>query len=269
MVGTSIKRWLSNYLRKAGLLYITDYLVFWIQKFRNYKKNQAFKKANPGVVLPPDYLVYESFQLDYRKYYTDSINTARWLTGIFKAHTHLYNANILDWGCGPGRIIRHLPALTGTPCFLYGTDVNARTISWCSRNIPGVQFSHNSLGPPLDFNDQFFHIIYGISIFTHLSEPMHEAWAAELHRLLVPGGICLLTTQGAAFLKKLSNNEQEIFRDGRLVVRGNVREGHRTFSAFQPESYMKALFKAFSLLDHQQGDASDRPQQDLWIFRKA
>ncbi|HRY32949.1 MAG TPA: class I SAM-dependent methyltransferase [Bacteroidales bacterium] len=269
MAGPGFKRWLSNLLRQAGLLYLTDYMMFWLQKVRNYKKNQSFKKANPGIVLPPDYLVYESFQLDYRKYYTDSIETARWLTGIFKTHAHLYNANILDWGCGPGRIIRHLPDLAGAPCFIYGTDCNPRTIAWCRHNIPGVQFSQNSMDPPLDFNDQFFHIIYGISIFTHLSEPMHRAWAAELHRLLAPEGICLLTTQGEAFLQKLTGKEQQSFREGRLVVRGKVKEGHRIWSAFQPESYIMELFAGFSLVSLRKGEASGRPQQDVWVFRKA
>ena len=267
-VSNMVKNSISAFLRSIRLLYWSDYLVFFINKIRFHKKNRQFVKKNPAVVLPPDYLIYESFQLDYKKYYTDSIETAEWLTRLFRKHSDLYNVNILDWGCGPARIIRHLPALIGNSSVFFGTDYNGHTIDWCRKNIPGITFSVNNIAPPLDYNDQLFHIIYGISIFTHLSEPMHQKWIKELHRVLVPGGVLVFTTQGNAFCSKLTSSELSDFTKGSLVVRGKVKEGHRTYSAFQPVTYMHDLLKDFVILEHVEGESEVRPQQDIWIVKK-
>lgn len=264
-----IKTGISSLLRTFRLLHLSDFLRYKIQKIKNSKKNNQFLRQNPGIILPPDYLIYESFQLDYEKYYTDSIATTEWLTGLFRKHISAYALNLLDWGCGPARIIRHMPAILGNTCFYYGTDYNPRTIDWCKRTIKGVHFSKNELHPPLDYNDAFFHIIYGISIFTHLSAPMHQAWSQELQRVLSPGGILLLTTQGNAFRMKLTEEERKSFDAHQLVVRGKVKEGHRIFSAFQPEPLMRQLFESLILVEHQPGQVTDgRPQQDVWIFKK-
>lgn len=75
-----------NFLRKLRLLYFEDWLGYCIQKIKNYKQNSQFKKKNRSVVLPPDYLIYESFQMNYKKYYTDSFKTAKWLTNHFSNH---------------------------------------------------------------------------------------------------------------------------------------------------------------------------------------
>ena len=90
--------------------------------------NKIFKLENPQVKLPPDYLIYESFQLDYKKYFTDSKDTTQWLTDHLKKHIDLKGKRILDWGCGPGRIIRHLPAVIGNGCEFFGTDYNKNSI---------------------------------------------------------------------------------------------------------------------------------------------
>ena len=59
---------ISNLLRRLNLIYLTDWMRYYVQYFKNYRSNQAFKHAHPEVKLPPDYLIYESFQIDYKKY---------------------------------------------------------------------------------------------------------------------------------------------------------------------------------------------------------
>ncbi|MCX6270200.1 MAG: class I SAM-dependent methyltransferase [Bacteroidetes bacterium] len=258
----------SNLFRKLYLLYLIDYLRYYYFRLAKQKSNRKFLTENPGIMLPPDYLMYESFQLDYRKYYQDSADTANWLMGLFEKHTTLKNKSILDWGCGPGRIIRHLPGILQPGCSYYGTDVNSESIQWCQKNLPAIQFSVNMLHPPLTYKEETFDLIYGISIFTHLSKSMHSSWIKELFRVLRPGGILLITTQGKSFRKKLLHSESESFNKGKLVVRGQVREGHRTFSAFQPEKYMRSLLKEFEVLEFIEREESPRPQQDIWIVRK-
>lgn len=229
-----------------------------------------FKKNNPTVKLPPDYLIYESFQINYQKYYTESIDTAKWLAAHFEKHIELTNKRILDWGCGPGRLIRHLPNVIGNGCEFYGTDYNEKSIEWCSKNLPNIRFNKNSLAAHLPYTDDFFDVIYGISIFTHLSEQLHVDWYNELYRLLKPGGIMFLTTQGDVYKIKLTDQEVEKYNNNQLIVRGNVKEGHRTFSAFQPPGYMRKLFSNSEILEHIETDPGEEKwlPQDIWIIRK-
>jgi ubiquinone/menaquinone biosynthesis C-methylase UbiE len=261
----------SKILRKLGLIYYSDRLMFHIQKQKNKKINNEFLSKNPGVVLPPDYLIYESFQINYQKYYFESRETALWLKGYFEKYIDVENNNILDWGCGPGRVIRHLPEVIGKNCRFFGTDYNCESIEWCKTNLKTISFNLNPLSAELPYSDGFMDIIYGISVFTHLSEQMHYSWYKELTRVLKPGGIILVTTQGDNFKVKLTEPELKEYNNGNIVVRGNVKEGHRTFSAFHPEKFMKSLFRNDEILEH----VEKKPElgmswlpQDLWIVRK-
>lgn len=261
---------ISNFLRRIGLIYFTDYVRYFIQKFKNRKLNKDFKLKNTDVKLPPDYLIYESFQINYQKYYTESIETAKWLTDHFKKHIDLKEKRMLDWGCGPGRIIRHLPNVIGGNCEYFGTDYNEKSIDWCSKNLPNIQFNKNSLNAQLPYDDNFIDIIYGISIFTHLSEQLHYDWYNELYRVLKPNGILFLTTQGDNFKSKLTDLELSKYNKGELVIRGKVKEGHRTYSAFHPQDFMQKLFRNVEILEHIKTKPENKKglPQDIWIVKK-
>lgn len=261
---------ISNLLRKLRLIYFTDWTRYHLEKFNNRKINKEFKTKHPDVKLPPDYLIYESFQINYDNYYTGSIETAKWLTDHLKKHIDLKNKRILDWGCGPGRIIRHIPNVIGNGCEYFGTDYNEKTIAWCSKNLPNIQFNKNSLNAKLPYEDNYMDVIYGISIFTHLSEQLHFEWFDELYRILKPNGIMFLTTQGENFKVKLTDSEIAKYDNNQLVVRGHVKEGHRTYSAFQPQGFMRRLFKDVEILDHieTQPENGNWLPQDIWIIKK-
>jgi len=261
---------ISNFLRRTGLIYQTDRIRYFLESYKNRSANLIFRKNNPEVKLPPDYLIYESFQINYEKYYSNGKDTAQWLVNYFRKHTDLTNKKILDWGCGPGRIIRHLPETVGNGCEYYGTDYNTKTIDWCSKNLPGIHFNLNSLNAELPYADDFFDVIYGISIFTHLSEKLHLDWFNELYRILKPDGILFLTTHGNNFIVKLTSGELEKFTAGELVVRGKVKEGHRTYSAFQPQKFMQKLFENCVIEEHiePKPESGKGIPQDIWIVRK-
>ncbi len=261
---TLAKSGITKVLRALGLMQASDKMRYQIHRLKMKRKNREFLKNNPGLVLPPDYMMYESFLLDYQRYYDNGRNTADWLLGIIKKHRSLEKADILDWGCGPARVLRHLPELVPEAESFSGTDYNKSTIRWCHQNLAGISFSENQLLPPLLYEDDSFDLIYGISIFTHLSEEAHLRWLKELMRVLRKDGILFLTLHGEGFLNKLSEAEKQIFISGRLVVRGQVKEGHRTFAAFQAPAYVKKWTQKLTLLEHIPG----KMEQDVWVFRK-
>jgi len=259
----------SRFLRTAGLMQITDKLRYHYYKIRNFKKNRDFRKKYPAVKLPPDYYIYEAFQIDYEEYYLKSRETAQWIVGFLKKYKSLQELTILDWGCGPGRIIRHLPDFLDKESRVFATDYNSASIEWCKANLAGIDFNLNSLEADLPYDSNFFDFVYGISIFTHLSEKMHYEWIEELYRVLKPGGILFLTMHGDAFIPKLSRAELKTYDGGNPVIRGNVKEGHRTFAAFHPDAFTANLFEKFKVLEHiAQKPGEGKPQQDIWVIQK-
>src|SRR5207253_7435957 len=54
--------------------------------------------------------------------------------------------------------------------------------------------------PPTRYNNGIFDVVYAYSVFSHLSEDSHLAWAGEFARVLKPGGTVILTTQGLKLL---------------------------------------------------------------------
>ena len=261
---------ISNLLRSLGLMRLTDHVGFYLQKFKNRHINKDFKLRNPDVKLPPDYLLYESFQLNYDKYYNNGFETAKWLVQHLENHINLKNVNILDWGCGPGRIIRHLPQLTGEGCQFFGTDYNKRSIAWCAQHLEGIQFNQNPLSARLPYEYDSMDVIYGISILTHLSEQLQYDWSQELLRVLRPGGILFLTTQGDNFKEKLTDSELIRYMNDKVVIRGNVQVGHRTYSSFHPKGFMYNLFSNAEVAEHIRPDKTKNKSlpQDIWIVRK-
>jgi SAM-dependent methyltransferase len=106
-------------------------------------------------------------------------------------------ANVLDFGCGCGRVLRFFPRRAG----LVGCDIDAEAIAWCQQALGDrARFYATMPRPPLPFDDRSFDLAYAISVFTHLPEEMQFLWLEELARLLRPGGILIASTHGETLL---------------------------------------------------------------------
>jgi hypothetical protein len=68
--------------------------------------------------------------------------------------------------------------------------------------LPQGRFSTCAYDPPTDFADSSFDVIYGHSVFTHLSEKDEHSWLGELNRLLSPEGIavCTITSEFGSYM---------------------------------------------------------------------
>ncbi|MCG8486374.1 MAG: class I SAM-dependent methyltransferase [Chromatiales bacterium] len=103
---------------------------------------------------------------------------------------------ILDFGCGCGRVISYLSTLLMNNHF-YGSDIDQEAITWCKNNLSTIaEFTTNDTYPPLPFDDSFFDIVYSVSVFTHLPEKMQFLWLEELKRVTRKGGYLFITTHG-------------------------------------------------------------------------
>lgn len=256
-------------IRKIGLIKLADKMRFYLRLILTYKERKAFIKENHEVKLPPPYFMYETFNLNYNSFYFKSIETAEWIKETVVKYIDLKDKVVLDWGCGPGRVTRHLPTVFGENNNFFGTDYNERYIDWCSKNLKSISFQKNSLTPPMNYEDSFFDLIISISIFTHLSLEKHYLWMDEILRILKPGGIAFITSQGEVFKYKLSKEEQTKFDKGELVIKAQTKEGHRTYSAFQPDSFIKSIIKENSILEHiKGGEYKGKLEQDVWIIQK-
>jgi SAM-dependent methyltransferase len=105
-------------------------------------------------------------------------------------------SDVLDWGCGAGRLTRHLVRLCRGA--VTGLDIDPDNIGWCAASLPGARFAVGPLYPPLDCADGAFDLAIAISVFTHLDEPTQFRWLAELRRVVRPGGLVLASVQGLA-----------------------------------------------------------------------
>ncbi len=99
------------------------------------------------------------------------------------------DASVLEWGCGCGRLSRHVAPRSRA---FTGVDINRRLVRWCAAHLPG-DYRTVAPRPPTALAEASVDLAYGCSVLTHLREDSAEAWLAELARLLKPGGFALLT----------------------------------------------------------------------------
>lgn len=179
-------------------------------------------------------------------YWRTGHDTARVISEKIQTYIDKPSPVVADWGCGLARVLRHLPGEFDR----HGFDYNGAAINWCKENIIGIKFDKNELMPPLPARENSFDAVYALSVFTHLSEQAHEAWIGEIKRIVKPGGIFLGAFHMNLPQGQLLPHEQATFDAGRLVVRGGVKEGSRTFTAHHPEPYLRnVLFADFDIIE--------------------
>lgn len=223
-----------------------------------------------GHPIPPGRLIHLVAGTEDITWFLDSgAAAARSLSDILGRHGRPIESfrSILDFGCGVGRVLRHWSTLRGP--VLHGTDYNPDLVAWCRANLAFARFEVNGLDRRLTADDAAFDLIYALSVFTHLSEPLQRFWIDELARVLRPGGYLLITAHGAHYLEQLSAPEREQFRAGRLVVRSTRREGSNDCAAFHPEGYVRTtLARTLDVVDFIPEGAVGNPRQDVYLLRK-
>jgi SAM-dependent methyltransferase len=265
------RRRLRRVLRAVGLLEPARRARELVRAARGTRRNARYwrRGAPDGLPLPPARLIglvtgtpdVEWFLLGGERA-AESIRAALARNGIDPARLHA----ILDFGCGLGRVLRHLKDL---PAERHGADLNPRLIAWCQRRLGVGRFVVNGLRPPLPYPDGRFDLVYALSVFTHLPEDLQRPWIEELARVLAPGGHLLITTHGARYREELTPDERRRFDAGALVLRNDDAAGLNVCGAYHPEAYVRGtLARGLEVVDFVPEGARGNPHQDLYLIGK-
>lgn len=269
-IGSSVIRMGRATVRKLGVEALADYAKYSLQRLRRGPANLAYRQANPGVAFPPSYMLYEAYNLNYETYYEDGRETAATFAGYLRPYLREPGSKFLDWGCGPARLLRHMPEFLPAACDVHGVDVNPATVKWCQEALPELDVRLCTVQPPLPYEAGELSAVLGLSVLTHLSEAGHEAWLGEMARVLRPGGGLVVTTHGDAFRERLSESEIERYSEGGVFTRAFRREGHRLYGAYHPPAGFRTMFSEwFGEREHVVGGQEDWGiQQDWWVLER-
>lgn len=101
-------------------------------------------------------------------------------------------SNALDLGCGCGRVSLHF--IEEFPNIrLFACDVDHSSINILPKDRFNLVPIVNLARPPLPYLNNYFDLIFSVSVWTHLNETLQYEWLDELNRILSPDGVALVT----------------------------------------------------------------------------
>jgi SAM-dependent methyltransferase len=260
------------------------YKKYMYFRYLKQKFGARFKPRDPGPIALPELIETEALMhaddLKVRRkpeWYFGSGYREAWtvLTTVeqYGAHVEAMKS-VLEFGCGSGRVIRHFRYIDSLR--LAGTDANSKPVEWDRKNLPGIEFNHNALEPPLAYPDGSFDLIYALSVFTHIPLEWQRPWLDELRRVLRPGGYLLCTVHGDNFINSQLDDQDRaaLKRDGKFTLDAkNPRASYSSqvlgsWDVFQSRDQVREVFSTgFELLCYTSQLAA--AGQDTLVLRKS
>lgn len=173
---------------------------------------------------------------------------------------------ILDFGCGAGRLLYAFRDQLDVSRIMSGCDLNERAVNWCKR-LGYKSVIQNRAHELIAFPDNSFNLVVAVSVFTHLEIALQHHWAAEIARILQPGGALFMTTHGANFFPKLlqsylnhpNANHMEFFHLGGDGLFADLRfsggadadpQGQREVATAHTNDAVRRIFTKFDIAIH-------------------
>ena len=118
----------------------------------------------------------------------------------------LRGKRVLDFGCGAGRILRHLREARLAAC-----DIDAPSVEWVRENIRDVDAFLVTEEPGIPRPDGAYDLVIAASVFTHIGATW-LAWLQEIRRVLAADGLLFATFLGSGMEAEFGTS------DGMTVV---------------------------------------------------
>jgi SAM-dependent methyltransferase len=242
----------------------------------------CFEMERTRTALPPTDLVFRvTGQRDINEFLAsgrrnvEDVEIALGLTGRKLSDF----VQILDFGCGCGRLTIPLREAVGAGAAITASDNDRPAIEWLRESTLDLELHVNETLPPLPFPTQSFDLIIGWSVLTHLDEAYQDAWLQELSRVAGLSATVLLTVHGAhnwTFFKTTSGvSTDELQRlESELATQGFAHWRGDGWESFFPDYYhtswhlpryvRRRWSRWFDVIDVYGGAA--RPTQDVVVL---
>lgn len=230
--------------------------------------NQSFLSSHPSFPLPPDELLFETGKLNYHWY----LESGRAAAAEFASYFHQFHPSpaksILDWGCGVGRVTRHLPEFF-PEAKITGIDIHHKAIEWLQQHIPDITFL---LAPnPSLQHASTFELIISTSVLTHIPADQQSSSLLQLQQWLTPNGIACISTRGRHYHPELSSHQLRQLNYSGLLTCGATLPGSRGMRTYHtPIGLQQLLPPDLDVLLYYDGKQFPGilGGQDLWILQK-
>jgi len=107
--------------------------------------------------------------------------------------------------------------------------------------------------PPSELPEGSFSTAVAYSVFSHLSPVAHDAWRAELARVMAPGGIAFVTTQPRSFLDRcqtMRDHPEQATTDWHRKLQGSFVDHDEAVRRYEAGEFLfEATSNAGSALD--------------------
>ncbi len=268
-----MKRILKQFLYRFGLGPLAERLYFNVKTATPtvlWREVVVRIGRSTGLPVPPGHLIYDVIACRWADVYLKSgrllaDNLKETLTELDRLPVD--GQRILDFGCGCGRLTRHL--LSDFEAEIYGSDYNARLVEWCHDNLVDARFSVNELAPPLPYEAASFDLVVARSVLTHLTEEIQLEWIEEMARVIKPGGLFYFSMHGPELAAGLGPDQRRRFDEGQLVVTYTEAEGANLCSSYaSPEFVRRRFLRRFALIRYEPGRPIAHLRQDVYVLQR-
>lgn len=183
---------------EAALAGMAGSLEPWLE-FNLTSALTSARAADYAAPFPPAELMYRTTGLqknrDFAQHGADIISA---LSGASPYPLNTFGT-VLDFGVGVGRVARYFKGFAGR---YIGLDIDPDNLRWIAETMPWVDAVRSKPNAAIPIGSGLVDAAISISVFTHIDEATTAFYIDELHRLLRPDGIALLTLHGERALQR-------------------------------------------------------------------
>ena len=157
-----MKAVISKFLRQLNLLHTADKVRFFLAKSKNTTRNKDFQSRHKNFIFPPEYLMYESFQLNYESYYSSGKAAANFLFDTFRKYNEERKSKNFRLGMRSCKNCKTYVLKSHKKEMFLQQITMQKPLPGTNRIFRVVEFNLNPLEAVLPYDDSFFDFIYGI-----------------------------------------------------------------------------------------------------------